>query len=424
MKMQGRPQSRPLRIASAIVIVLAAVVMYGPTIRDYFLQDDFGVVGLFSQRPVSYFPRWFVAPWTEDIWGYVPDEIRPFPALSYVVMSWFGAVAPEPNHTVNIALHAVNGLLVMGIAEAAAGLALLPAMFAGLVFVVLPIQAESVAWVTGRVDSLPTFFYFASFLLYVRSIHLKADATGGSSTDADRSKRLYWGSVALFFAALFSKQNTITMVPALVLFDVIVDPQGPRRIELSWRWLRPYAPYVLLTIGFLVLRYVLFHEVARESILSAQRVQEFLSDSSSHLVRLVFGGPGVRHWAWRDTGWIVGIAFLIAYAVPRLLRRSRYRLAPRGADPLFGLIWPVLGMAPILVSGYLLAAPHVSRLTGLGGDACSVRNAVVWPACPHATLPCRGLRRGAAVRLRLAAARRRSGVERTGENLARGGDAD
>ena len=55
-----------------------------------------------------------------------------------------------------------------------------------LVFVLLPIQAESVAWVTGRVDSLPACFYFASFLLYVRSIRLKADATDGSSPDAGR----------------------------------------------------------------------------------------------------------------------------------------------------------------------------------------------------------------------------------------------
>ena len=362
MSVQGRPDGRSLRALSTIVIVLAAVVMYGPTVRDYFLQDDFGVVGLFSQRPVSYFPRWFVAPWTEDIWGYVPDEIRPFPALSYVVMSWFGAAAPEPNHVVNIAVHAVNGLLVMGIAEAAAGLAPLPAMFAGLMFVLLPIQAESVAWVTGRVDSLPTCFYFASFLLYVRSVRLKADATDGSSPDAGRSKRLYWGSVALFFAALFSKQNTITMAPALVLFDWIV---GRRRIEVSWRWLRPYVPYVVLTVGFLALRYVLFHEVARESILSAQRVQEFLSDSSRHLVRLVFGGPGVRQWTWRDTGWIVGIAFLIAYAVPRVFDKIRFSTGSTWrAVVYFGLIWLALGMAPILVSGYY--SPRHMYLASLG----------------------------------------------------------
>src|SRR6266566_3353740 len=236
------------RAIAAAAIVVSAIVFYAPTIHDYFLQDDFGVVGLFSQRSLAYFPRWFVSPWTEDIWGYVPDEIRPFPALSYVIASWFGAAAPEPNHVLNIALHAVNGLLVMWIAEAAAGLALVPAMFAGLVFVLLPIQAESVAWVTGRVDSLPTFFYFASFLLYVWWVRLKADPTDGSSPDAGRRWTLYWGSVAMFFAALFSKQNTITLAPALVLFDWIVDW---RPIELSWKWIRPYVPYVLLTVGFL-----------------------------------------------------------------------------------------------------------------------------------------------------------------------------
>ena len=145
--------------------VFAACVLYLPTIHDYFVQDDFGVVSLFSQRSLGYFGRWFVTPWTEDIWGYVPDELRPFPAASYVVTSWFGAARPELNHILNIALHAFNGLLVMWIAEAAAGLSLVSATAAGLVFVLLPIQAESVAWVTGRVDSLPTMFYFASFLL-------------------------------------------------------------------------------------------------------------------------------------------------------------------------------------------------------------------------------------------------------------------
>jgi hypothetical protein len=349
------------RAIAAAAVVVAAVVFYAPTIHDYFLQDDFGVVGLFSQRSLAYFPRWFVSPWTEDVWGYVPDEIRPFPAASYVIASWFGAAAPEPNHVLNITLHGVNGLLVMWIAEAAAGLALVPAMFAGLVFVLLPIQAESVAWVTGRVDSLPTFFYFASFLLYVRSVRLKADPTDGSSPDAGRRWTLYWGSVAMFFAALFSKQNTITLAPALVLFDWIVDR---RPIRVSWAWLRPYLPYVLLTIGYLALRYVLFHEVARESILSAQRLEEFVSDSSRHLVRLVFGGPGVRQWTWTDTALVLAAA---ALAAMRAITMAPFRVAqkPRWRPAIyFGVAWMALGMAPILVSGYY--SPRHMYLASIG----------------------------------------------------------
>src|SRR5207244_8109355 len=132
----------------------------------------------------------------EDIWGYVPDEIRPFPAASYVIASWFGAAAPEPNHVINIAIHALNGLLVMWIAESAAGLGALAAGAAGLIFVVLPIQAESVAWITGRVDSLPAFFYFASFLLYVRAGRLKAAPTYSGVRGGRLQPALSWSSVA------------------------------------------------------------------------------------------------------------------------------------------------------------------------------------------------------------------------------------
>lgn len=332
------------RAFAALLIGLAALALYAPTIHDYFVQDDFGVVSLFSRRTLAYFPRWFISPWTEDIWGYVPDEIRPFPAASYVIASWFGATAPEPNHIVNIALHAFNAVLVMWIAEAAAGLGLISSAMAGLIFVVLPIQAESVAWVTGRVDSLPTFFYFASFLLYVRS--------------AGRQANYLW-SLVLFFAALFSKQNTITMVPALVLYDWMV---GRRRIEIRWSWLRPYMPYVVLTIGFLALRFVVFHEVARESVLSVQRVQDFLSDCSRHLVRLVFGGPGTRHWSARDTGLIaLGIA-IVGFLGRRLARATAQDLWR--AAMYFGIVWVGLGLLPILMSGYY--SPRHVYLASLG----------------------------------------------------------
>jgi hypothetical protein len=361
------------RAIAAAVVVLAAFALYAPTIHDYFLQDDFGVVALFSARSLSYIPRWFVMPWTEDIWGYVPDEIRPFPAVSYVVTSWFGASAPEPNHLVNIALHAANGLLVMWIAEAAAGLGLVSAAAAGLIFVVLPIQVESVGWVTGRVDSLPAFFYFASFLLYVRSARRKPDPTviGAVRFQAD-----YLWSVALFFAALFTKQNTITMVPALVLFDWVVVR---RPIQISWAWLRPYVPYIVLTIAFLALRYALFHEVARENALSAQRFQEFLSDSSRHLARLVFGGPGIRGWTWRDTGLIAAAVFVQWLATPA----ERLRLLWR-ATLYFGVIWIALGMAPILVSGYY--SPRHMYLASLGwAVVIGIGLEMLWYSRPAAT---------------------------------------
>ncbi len=69
---------------------------------------------LLAAKPAGYFPRWFVSSWMDGIWGHVPDEVRPFPALSYQLTSLGGAASPFLHHALNIALHAANGLVVLG----------------------------------------------------------------------------------------------------------------------------------------------------------------------------------------------------------------------------------------------------------------------------------------------------------------------
>ena len=54
-----------------------------------------------------------------------------------------------------------------------------------------------------------------------------------------------------------------------------------------------YTPFVLLTAGYLLLRYAVFGQVARESMLGTARVDLFVQDVSTHLRRMVFGEPGL-----------------------------------------------------------------------------------------------------------------------------------
>ena len=82
------------RQAAIVAVVLAAVLPYVPTLDNYFAQDDFGVVGLLASKPALYFPRWFVVPWMENIWGYTPDELRPFVALTYQAAAQWNSTRP------------------------------------------------------------------------------------------------------------------------------------------------------------------------------------------------------------------------------------------------------------------------------------------------------------------------------------------
>lgn len=308
---------------------LAAIVPYLPTLNDYFIQDDFGVVWLLSRKPWSYFPRWFVTTWMDDIWGFTLDEIRPFPALTYQIGALWGAASPVANHVMNVALHAGNGLLVLSIARSVAGLSSLASTFAAVVFVLLPTQAESVAWVTGRVDSLPAFVYLSAFLLYARWRQFD-DARPAPSGVAG----WYWASVVVFFVALFTKQTTIILGPVLVLYDAVV---GRRPVRPSWAWLRPYVPFAVLAIAYLALRYVLLGEVARESQLTASGLEYFGTLVLRHLRRMVFG----------DLAYATPVVSALAATLVALLLWA----SPR-KTLFFVVIWWVLSIAPVVVAGY------------------------------------------------------------------------
>jgi hypothetical protein len=352
------------RRLTVLLIVLAASVPYLPTLDDYFVQDDFGVVALLSSKSAGSFPRWFVIPWMENIWGEPPDEIRPFTAVTYQLAALGGAASPVVNHLINIAFHVVNALLVFRVGEAAAGLSPVAAAAGALVFAILPMQTESVAWITGRVDSMPACFYLGSFLLYVR-------------WRAIPRVSLYVWSVVTYFVALFTKQNTVTLPIALVLYDVIVARQP---VRVSWRSLRPYVPFVVLTAGYLALRYVLFGEVAREGRLNAQYVDIFLHDLSVHLRRMVFGEPGLR---LSGLDALVRVAAGVALvAVVAGFSRDRSHAAIARAVLYFLVAWIALGLAPTIVAGY--GSPRHVYLASVGwAVSLGLAFDVLWHARPR-----------------------------------------
>ena len=355
--------TRTTRLA-ALLVCVAAVVPYISTLNGYFVRDDFGVVQLLASKPGSYFPRWFVSSWMDRIWGYNPDEIRPFPAASYQLTALGGAASPFLHHALNVLIHAANGLLVMALARIAAGLSLPAATFAGIVFVLLPVNVESVAWITGRVDSMPAFFYLATFLAYV--LWRQRASTGW-----------YLGSLVLFFVALFTKQNTITMVGTLAAYDVIV---GRRPLLPPVAFIRPYVPFATMTAAYLYLRYALFGEVAREGTLNARGFQDFQVIVARHIRHAVLGDMnGSEILVWIALLALVGV-FIVVLRQPRMLRALTY----------FGPVWWILGIAPILVAGY--SSPRHVYLAAVGW-AITIGMAfdVMWTARAAPVL----LRRGA-----------------------------
>ena len=297
--------------------------------------------------------------WTDEIWGGVADEVRPFPAVSYQLTALGGAASPFLHHALNIALHAANGLAVLALALTVARLSVPASAFAAAVFVLLPVHGESVAWITGRVDTMPALFYMASFWAFA------AWRAGGS-----RSRLPVRASLALLFVALFTKQTAITMVATLAAWDLLMTG-WPRPV---WRRLWTYAPFALMTAAYLVLRYLLFGQIVRESQLNAEGLAFFARLFERHLANVVTGRITAGPAAWAAVIAVAACAWWLLRGRPASERRRTAVLLM-----FFGPVWWVIGVAPTAVAGYesprhvYLAAAGWAIVLGIVADLAWAR---------------------------------------------------
>jgi hypothetical protein len=329
--------------AAVLAVILAATLPFLSSLHSYFMGDDHGLVWLFSNKPPLHFLTLFANPWTESVYGIRADELRPTLALSYQFDSIWGLGRPLGYHVSSIAFHVASALLVFAVTRLVVRLSLLGASFAGVLFAVLPVQAESVVWISGRADSIPGMFYLASFLGY-------ALWRGG------RGRLLFGASLAALFLALFSKQSAITMPATFLAYDLLAERQTFR---LSRRWLAGFLPAVAMVAGYLVLRQVLFGNTIREQQVTQASLLEFANIQGSFLKSLVFGSGRFASEVITPEQAHVGLlavwAALAAGALLALIEAGR-RLLGRPAASLRGSLlfylvaWWLISIVPLIVT--------------------------------------------------------------------------
>ncbi|MEA2642554.1 MAG: protein O-mannosyl-transferase [Chloroflexota bacterium] len=351
---------RSAPLLATLAVCAAAALPLLSTLNAYFIGDDFGLIQLFAPKPTFHFLTLFTRTWTETIYGPPSDELRPLVELSYQIDSLWGPGRPFGYHLDNVVLHVLNALLVLAIARHLCRLVWPSAAFAGMVFAVLPVQAEVGAWISGRADSLPALCFLLCIFAYgcwrragaekrkLLTAETRDVRDAGHHERAMPAALLYGVALLACFLAHFSKQSAIVVPPALVAYDVLLERRQPWR---SWRSLLAYAPFVLVTVCYLGLRRTLFGNLVRESQIDGNILGSFALVQATYVQMLATGSLVLRTDSVVQGIALVGLGvalLAVVVALPAILRgRAPRRL---GAALYFGPVWWMITVAPLAVT--------------------------------------------------------------------------
>ncbi len=228
-KIQIEPEAARRRglwyFAAVAIFVFAAFELYGPALHGPFVYDDFSL---------PYYNRLFH---TERFVNWV-GNVRPLLMLSYWINFQLSGRDPHWYHVFNVLFHVANSAAVYLIVLRILGREAIDdsrrqivAVFAAALFLVHPVQTESVAWVAGRSESLSAVFFLWALTLF---LYRPTGAIGW-----DRSALILF----LFACAVASKEHTATLPIVLLLTDLWWAPEGATgAVRRNWRL---YVPMLL-----------------------------------------------------------------------------------------------------------------------------------------------------------------------------------
>jgi tetratricopeptide (TPR) repeat protein len=199
-----------------------------------------------------------------------PSSRRPVATISFALNYYFNGYKVLGYRLVNILIHVITGVLLYFFAKST--LAVLPLstrnkfqgwipFFTALIWLVHPIQSQSVTYIVQRMNSMAGMFYILSLLLY-------------TSARRGRNTRKKWvlfaGCILSGILSLGSKQIAATLPFVVFLYEWYFFQ------KLSWNWLRrQLLPVAAILMFITAAAYIYLGGHPLEKILMAYEAQDF-----------------------------------------------------------------------------------------------------------------------------------------------------
>lgn len=224
-----------------IILFLSSLLIYGRAIHYEFVWDD---ERSHLTRHNDFMQGKIGAMWSKPYDGmYIPVAYTAWYAVKKISAGSDTRLDPKPFHAVNVILHGFNSMLVFLLLVLFFNNS--PAALAGsMVFLLHPLQVESVAWISEFRGLLSTFFSLGALYLFFNAC-LKNSNTNALSFLRSRA---FLFSTLLFTLALLSKPSAVALPFIAGLLAWCFSPSAYKGVLKSLTlWLLVMVPVILVT---------------------------------------------------------------------------------------------------------------------------------------------------------------------------------
>jgi hypothetical protein len=193
---------KPAILLQSLALMLVGLVAFAPSINFDFVNWDDPAYIWFNDLIRSWSPANLKGIATEV----VTRNYAPITIFSFLIDHSFWGMNPAGYHATNVGLHLINGLLVYALIRQLTGSNFVAWTTAAL-FIVHPVQIESVVWISSRKGLICSLF-----MLWAALVRMKPDPQ--ASDDARY--------IVLLGLALLSKAHAVVLPPIMLLYDMQV----------------------------------------------------------------------------------------------------------------------------------------------------------------------------------------------------------
>jgi len=308
------------------LIIFAVFFVYSNSIKGRFVYDDITLV-----KHNDYIKSWSNLPKTitDDIGsgsGNKSNFIRPVQITSYMLDYSIWKLNVIGYHLTNIILHILVSLCIFWMIsllfyDDKGPLAFLTSLF----YAIHPIHTETVAYISGRADSLGALFTLLCIIFYIKAAF---------------SENKLWFPLILvsYVLALFSKEYAFMVIPLLFLYSYLFKRKLRSKELIS---------LLIITVIYLASRLMVL-KFTSETVISTtvfQRLPGFFVALTEYIRLLLLPfdlhmGYGNKLFSFYEPRAIVGFMFLFTLLGYVFIKKFHHRLV------LFSICWFFVTLLP------------------------------------------------------------------------------